>query len=153
MLEIMGALWRDGHVEYHGRHFDVPSVHAEPRPSHPIPVYVGGHSEAAIRRAAAHDGWMGLDFALDEIPALVARLSDARRALGREPTAFEIQLASRAPLTHERIDQLETMGVTALILPAWALLEGDHTTLEAKQDQMAAFASEHIAPRSSPERT
>ena len=145
MIEIMTSLWRDGSVEYHGEHYDFPLVHAEPRPSAPIPIYVGGHTEAAIRRSARCDGWMGLDFAVEHIPEVVAKVraaveKEGRRFAGAPDEAFEIILSPRAEPSRELYAQLGDMGVTGVILPAWALMEGDFSTVEAKRRQLEAFA-------------
>lgn len=140
MIEIMQRLWRDGSTEFHGRHFDFARVHAEPRPSHPIPLYVGGHTEAAIRRAARCDGWMGLDFELDAIPAVVERLRRARSEAGKSSAGFEIIVSSRGEPSRELHRRLEDMGITGVILPAWSLLPGDHRNVDAKRQQMERFA-------------
>ncbi|MBY0399230.1 TIGR03619 family F420-dependent LLM class oxidoreductase [Myxococcota bacterium] len=140
MIEIMRRLWRDGSAEYHGRYFDFERVHAEPRPGHPIPIWVGGHTEAAIRRAARSEGWMGLDFAVDEIPAVVERIRRARREEGRDSGPFEIILSPRTEPTTELYRRLEAMGVTGVILPAWSLMQGDYSSLDAKRRQMEGFA-------------
>jgi alkanesulfonate monooxygenase SsuD/methylene tetrahydromethanopterin reductase-like flavin-dependent oxidoreductase (luciferase family) len=53
-LEIMRHLWRGGPVEYHGRHFTLPRTESMVRPvprPHPR-IWIGGSSEAPIRRAA-----------------------------------------------------------------------------------------------------
>lgn len=141
MIEIMRALWETGEAEHHGRHYDFPRVHAEPRPPGPIPIWVGGHSEAAIRRAAGCDGWMGLDFGLDDVPPVIERLRSARREAGRDAASFEIILALRGALDAGSLARLESMGVTGVILPAWSLLEGDFSSLEAKRDQMERVAT------------
>lgn len=140
MIEIMQRLWRDGSAEYHGQHFDFARVHAEPRPAHPIPLYVGGHTEAAIRRAARLDGWMGLDFALDAIPAVVERIRRARAEAGQAAAPFEIILSPRAEPSRELYRRLEDAGVTGVILPAWSLMTGDHQSVDAKRRQMESFA-------------
>ncbi|MFO0690119.1 MAG: LLM class F420-dependent oxidoreductase [Myxococcota bacterium] len=142
MIEIMQRLWRDGSAEFHGRHYDFARVHAEPRPTHPIPLWVGGHTEAAIRRAARLDGWMGLDFAVDEIPAMVGRLRSARREAGREAEPFEIILSPRAEPSRALYRRLEDEGVTGVILPAWSLMSGDHRSVDAKRTQMERFAEQ-----------
>jgi probable F420-dependent oxidoreductase len=153
MIEILGALWRDGAAEYHGHHFDFPRVHAEPRPGHPIPIYVGGHTPAAVRRAGRCDGWMGLDFAVEDIPGVVAEVRKAveeegRRHAGAPDARFEIILSPRAEPSRALYEALEAMGVTGVILPAWSLMEGDFTTLDAKRRQLEAFAEAFIEGRS-----
>lgn len=145
MIEILRLLWRDGSAEFHGQHFDFPRVHAEPRPNHPIPLYVGGHTEVAIRRAARCDGWMGLDFAVDEIPAVVERIRRAldlekRRAATAPEAPFEIILSPRAEPSRDLYQRLGDMGVTGVILPAWALMQGDFTSIDSKRRQLEGFA-------------
>lgn len=145
MIEILTQLFTTGTAELHGRHFDFPRVYAEPRPGHPVPIYVGGHTDAAIRRAARTDGWMGLDFAIEEIPAVIARVRSAlaeeqRRFAGDPERAFEIILSPRAEPSRALYAQLEEMGVTGVILPAFSLLEGDYSTLEAKRARLEHFA-------------
>lgn len=144
MIEIMRQLWRDGSAELHGEHFDFPLVHAQPKPTHPIPLYAGGHTEAAIRRAARCDGWMGLDFEVDAIPAVVERIRRARReAVGPagDASGFEIILSPRAEPSTALYRRLEAMGVTGVILPAWSLMAGDYAGLDAKRRQMEQFAA------------
>ena len=51
-IEIIRGLLRGGYYEFHGDHFDVPSIKIAPVPATPVPILVGGHSEAALRRAA-----------------------------------------------------------------------------------------------------
>lgn len=145
MIDIMAQLFTTGTAELHGRHFDFPRVYAEPRPGHPVPLYVGGHTDAAIRRAARTDGWMGLDFAIEEIPDVISRVQGAlaaeqRRFAGDPESAFEIILSPRAEPSRALYAQLEEMGVTGVILPAFSLLEGDYSTLEAKRDRLERFA-------------
>lgn len=140
MLEILRSLFRDGRAEWHGEHFDFPLVHVEPTPREPVPIYIGGHSDAAIRRAARHDGWMGLDFERTEIPPLIERIRAAREAAGRAGEPFEIFLSLRGKLDRDAVEELEAMGVTALLLPAWALQRDGAASLAAKQDHMEATA-------------
>jgi probable F420-dependent oxidoreductase len=60
-LEAIRALWTRAPASYRGRFFAFADVVMEPRPvqvPHP-PIWVGGRSEAAVRRAARHgDGWL-----------------------------------------------------------------------------------------------
>jgi len=48
-------------VTFHGRFFDLDDAVIAPAPAEPIPIVVGGRSDAAIRRAARlGDGWLGI---------------------------------------------------------------------------------------------
>ena len=53
-----------------------------PSPTQPIPIYVGGLSEIAFRRAARHDGWVGDIYTLEEAAGHARRLPEIRAELG-----------------------------------------------------------------------
>ena len=55
MLELMRALWQPGWTEFDGEFYTTPRLEMEPTPPH-IPIYVGGLSDIALRRAARNDG-------------------------------------------------------------------------------------------------
>ena len=54
MIPALRALWNEGWVEHHGPHYDVGPLQMRPVPAEPVPIYVGGHSDAgaAARRRA-----------------------------------------------------------------------------------------------------
>jgi probable F420-dependent oxidoreductase len=79
ILEIMRRLWTEESVSFEGRHFRYHDVSIAPRPvQQPLPLWIGGHSPAAVRRTArVGTGWLaGL-----APPAQVAQLV---RAIRRE---------------------------------------------------------------------
>ncbi len=58
MIEIIRLILGGGMVEYHGKFFDFDKLQISPAPSEPMPIYVGGHTEPALKRAArVGDGW------------------------------------------------------------------------------------------------
>lgn len=58
-LAALKLLWTDEVAEFHGEYVDFGPVVASPRPPSPIPIYVGGPSRAAQRRAGRlGDGWL-----------------------------------------------------------------------------------------------
>jgi alkanesulfonate monooxygenase SsuD/methylene tetrahydromethanopterin reductase-like flavin-dependent oxidoreductase (luciferase family) len=58
MLKIIRALWTQVHVEYNGRFFKIKGC-IEPRPTHPIPVWLGGWGDLSLKRAATlGDAWV-----------------------------------------------------------------------------------------------
>jgi alkanesulfonate monooxygenase SsuD/methylene tetrahydromethanopterin reductase-like flavin-dependent oxidoreductase (luciferase family) len=80
---ILRGLAAGGYFEYHGKVFDLPPVKIAPVPPAPIPVLIGGHSDAALRRAARlGDGWMHGGGDPADLPGLLARLAGSapRRA-------------------------------------------------------------------------
>jgi probable F420-dependent oxidoreductase len=120
-LEVCRRLWTDDHIEYHGRFFDFDPVMFEPKPTqqpHP-PVLIGGESPAALRRAAQHDGWIGLDHTPDSATAAVARLHELRRAAGHEGRPFTVTVGGNVRGAAD-VDAFEAAGVDRLIVGPWA---------------------------------
>lgn len=52
------AAW-SGATEYQSEFFSFTGVRINPQPAAPIPIWIGGSSPGALRRAARSDGWMG----------------------------------------------------------------------------------------------
>jgi alkanesulfonate monooxygenase SsuD/methylene tetrahydromethanopterin reductase-like flavin-dependent oxidoreductase (luciferase family) len=60
MIPALRALWGGGWAEYHGEHYDFGPLTMEAAPTAPIPIWVGGDGEPALRRmVATGDGWIG----------------------------------------------------------------------------------------------
>src|SRR6188472_4617124 len=57
-IDIIRGLTSGEYFEFHGEFYDIPKTKMTPAPSQPIPILVGGHADAALRRAARLDGWM-----------------------------------------------------------------------------------------------
>ena len=57
-LEVLRALWAGERVEHRGAHYTVDGVTLAPLPvQEPLPIWIGGNSGPALRRAARYDGW------------------------------------------------------------------------------------------------
>jgi probable F420-dependent oxidoreductase len=57
-LEVLRLLWSGERVDHHGRHYTVDGVTLRPRPVQDrLPIWIGGNSTRALRRAARFDGW------------------------------------------------------------------------------------------------
>ena len=69
-LAAMIELWTSERPEFHGNYVQFDSIAFEPKPTqqpHP-PIWIGGNSRAAMRRAARHDGWFPWLITADELP-------------------------------------------------------------------------------------
>ena len=88
MLDVIRTLWTGEVVEHHGAHYDLPPLEVQPVPSEPVPVWVGGTSDAALRRAARNDGWISDLHTTDELRAIRARIDGFRREYGRDHLPF-----------------------------------------------------------------
>jgi probable F420-dependent oxidoreductase len=102
-LRFMRATWTTDPVTFEGRYVSVRGVHALPKPAGGIPVWIGGHTDAAVRRAAVlGDGWHpialrppGLLFP-DAYAKRVQQIHAWAREAGRDPAS--ITLSVRVPM-------------------------------------------------------
>ncbi len=135
MIEALRVVWRDGWVEHHGIHYDIGPIQMAPAPTEPIPIWCGGYSEAALRRATERcDGWIGVARTTDHGRAMVAELLRRRSASVRSEIPFEIILSLPDPVTLDLAQEWEAEGVTGLICRPWAdALRSDVGDLAAQQ--------------------
>ncbi|MEU9225956.1 TIGR03619 family F420-dependent LLM class oxidoreductase [Streptomyces massasporeus] len=77
---LRAALGPDEFPEHHGKLYDFEGLGQRPRPAQDrVPVWVGGSSPAAVRRAALKgDGWLPQGDPRDRLPAQIARIRELR---------------------------------------------------------------------------
>jgi probable F420-dependent oxidoreductase len=143
-LEVLAALFEGGMVEYHGEFYDFPPLQMSPVPEKRVPILVGGHSEAAFRRAARHDGWIGSHYDAADVRGHLERFEKVRAELGRSGSTQAV-VALNHEVGLDELHALEDAGVTGVIqMPL--LYEGQPTSsFEAKRNAMERFANDTIA--------
>jgi probable F420-dependent oxidoreductase len=147
-LAIIRGLSAGGYFEYHGQIFDFGPVKIAPVPSEPIPVLIGGHGDAALRRAArVGDGWLHGGGDLAELTRLLARLGEFRRREGTAGRPFEVHVISADAYRADGVRRLEEQGVTdAIVGFRWPYQAGPDTEpLAEKIGQLRRFAEDVIA--------
>ena len=147
-LAIVRGLSAGGYFEYHGKIFDVPPIKLAPVPSAPVPVLVGGHGEAALRRAAeSGDGWLHGGGKPADLPGLLARLTELRTDYGTAGRPFEVVVISADAYSVDGIKRLEEQGVTEVIVGfRWPYHVGPDTeALQPKLDSLRRYADDVIA--------
>ncbi|MFD5911962.1 TIGR03619 family F420-dependent LLM class oxidoreductase [Streptomyces massasporeus] len=77
---LRAALGPDEFPEHHGKLYDFEGLGQRPRPAQDrVPVWVGGSSPPAVRRAALKgDGWLPQGDPRDRLPAQIARIRELR---------------------------------------------------------------------------
>jgi probable F420-dependent oxidoreductase len=161
-LRVFKALWTEDAPRYAGKHVQVSGIGFQPKPvqkPHP-PIWIGGHSNPALRRAAAlGDGWMPIGLRPppvlepDEMAAKIAGLRALIRHAGRPeeavtisftaPIAFVDASGTARPLLSGRSEEIaadlrtyQALGVRNFNLN----LPG--TTIDEQQEAMERFARE-----------
>jgi alkanesulfonate monooxygenase SsuD/methylene tetrahydromethanopterin reductase-like flavin-dependent oxidoreductase (luciferase family) len=71
-LAVLDRFWSGEMVTHHGQHYDVENVSLAPLPfQRPrIPIWIGGESPPALRRAARWDGWLAPTTSPDGTPIM-----------------------------------------------------------------------------------
>lgn len=90
-IRVMRALWTEDRPRFDGRWVTLPEVVFGPRPAAPPPLWVGGNSSRALRRAALlGDGWLpiwhaptGRGFTPEALRARAAEMAEMRARAGR----------------------------------------------------------------------
>lgn len=121
MLPALRALWTGKLVEHHGTYFDFAPSQISPVPARPVPVYVGGDSEAALRRAARLcDGWIGNRvYRPEDLFELLDRMRELLRSYGREPGDLDVIAAVAARPDADLYRRLTERGVTGVLCAPW----------------------------------
>jgi probable F420-dependent oxidoreductase len=147
MIEILRLLWRGGMTEYHGQHFDFDRLEISPAPTESIPIWIGGHSNAALRRAARiGDGWIGTGCAPEEIPKILGSLHELRSNAGREDMRFETRVSLTAMPDRDLYRRVEDQGLTGVVHWPFKYLLGPSSSIEQKRTAMERYAEDIIVP-------
>jgi probable F420-dependent oxidoreductase len=146
-IDVLRGLMGGDYFEYHGDVFDIPSIKLCPVPTKPVPILIGGHHDAALRRAArVGDGWLHGGGDPEDLPGLLARLTEFRREYGTLDKDFEIHVISLDAYSPDGIEKLEELGVTDVIVGFRYPYEvgPDTETLQTKIDNLRRFSDDVI---------
>jgi alkanesulfonate monooxygenase SsuD/methylene tetrahydromethanopterin reductase-like flavin-dependent oxidoreductase (luciferase family) len=145
-IEIIRGLTTGDYFEFHGEFYDIPKTKMTPAPTQPIPILIGGHADAALRRAARADGWMHGGGDPDELDRLIKRVKQLREEEGRTGP-FEIHVISVDGFTLDGVKRLEDKVVTDVIVGFRIpyIMGTDTEPLDTKIRNLEKFAENVIA--------
>ncbi len=138
IIDLMRALWSPGWVEFDGEFYPTPPLEMEPTPP-PIPVYAGGLSDAALRRAARNDGWIGDLISTDQAIESVGRVRELRAEAGLTMDDFTVITPLTDAYTAAHYQRAADAGITGIITMPWMFYGGPDATLAEKVDGMRRF--------------
>jgi probable F420-dependent oxidoreductase len=145
MLEVMRILWSGERVEYEGEFYRFDRLKLTPPfPPSPIPVWVGGISDLALRRAARNDGWLSDLQTSSEILECVNRVQGYRRELNRDG-AFDVMASAKDAADVDGYRRLGEGGVTHVLTMPWIFYHGLTEDVEEKVDGIKRFAEDVIS--------
>ena len=146
LMAVVRKLFTGKMVEHHGEFYDFAPVQMSPVPTRVPAILVGGHSPVALRRAAASDGWLGVNYDLESVFSILEILRENRRELGREKDPFDAALALNTTPELDDLRRLEDGGVTMILNPPALRSSGEMTSLDEKRENLEAFAARFIEP-------
>ena len=153
-IEVLRKLWTGRSVDHKGEFFEFAGALMSPKPSGSVPVWSGGASKAALRRAARNDGWLGVPLMVDPLIETIENLHAKREEMGKSHEDFDICCSLIQPLTVEVEAQLEELGAhNNMVLPwvvtpwgraPWLRDGEDVASLAVKKLAMERFANKVI---------
>ena len=143
-IDILREIWSTGRL--HARDavgLSLPELTMNPVPPEPIPVLVGGESDAARNRAARKgDGFMSLPHSFDDLLAVIGDVRRRVSELGRDVSSFLINARCSEAWDLAGFHRLADAGVTSVNVSLWPL----GATMAEKLAKIDQFQEEILGP-------
>ena len=139
-LAIFKCLWTQAEPEFHGRFHSFDGIQFYPKPVQKphIPIWVGGHSRRAIRRAVSYgDAWHPTRQTPEYVAGLLPYLRQQAEEAGRDP--HEITISLKRSLHFADLGVAEGGGVRtggALVGTTQQVIDDAHRCRELGIDQL-----------------
>jgi len=117
-LELVMRLWTASPARYDGKHFQIADCRLDPKPIQKphVPIIVGGHSNAALKRAAKYGaGWYGFAIRPEQAAEVLARLDRELQARGRGRRDFEVIVTPPYRISADEIRAFAELGVDRVV--------------------------------------
>lgn len=111
-IEVLRASWAEKPVAFHGETLDFEEVLVAPKPAQDrIPIYLGGHTERAVRRAARiADGFFPLAVRGEQLRSLIGVLRATASQEGRQ-----VEVTAEAPRDAAEARVIRDLGVERVL--------------------------------------
>lgn len=125
-IEVMRTLWTNDEADFHGELTSFKRAVSRPKPTNgTVPIIIGGHSDAAARRAGRlGDGFFPGKGSNERLRELITIMRDAAREAGRDPDAIELTTGGAAAFAPDPPAALraleEDLGVDRVVIPPLA---------------------------------
>lgn len=145
-IDIVRGLSAGGYFEFHGEFYDLAPVKLNPVPTKPLPILIGGHSDAAFRRAALNDGFMYAGGGYDQLVPMLEAINGYRKEAGTADKPFRVFATEIGQVTVDSVRRMADLGVTDMpvVFRNVYAVEEDTQPLQEKIDSYARFADEVI---------
>lgn len=141
-IDVMRILWTHTKASHRGEFVQFEECISMPRPVNgTVPITVGGHTDAAARRAGLRgDAFFPGSASAEEIAMLTAVMHDAASTAGRDGSAipvYAMAIGKPGDAMYARIEELAAVGVSQVIVPTYR----PEVLADIGQDLAARFSS------------
>jgi probable F420-dependent oxidoreductase len=116
-IAIIRAAMSGPYFEFHSQNYDIGPIKLNPVPDRPVPILYGGHSKAALARAARLcDGWISANADTDALKAMIGELNALRERYGTlSRPDYEIHVMDVTASTTDDYRRLADLGATDMV--------------------------------------
>ena len=144
-ITVLRKLWRGGMVEHHGEFYDFDPLQISPLPTRRVPLWGGGTSDPALRRAATQlDGWASEIQTRAELRETTGKLHAWRAGSDLAGEPLGICAAVKDALTADHHREMADLGVTQLITVPWLQYGIVDDDVEKKCEGIRRFSDDFI---------
>lgn len=154
-IRLLRSYWSDSQIDFDGEFYTSTAMAMEPKPAQEggPPIWIGGGSQAALRRTAElGDGWMGSALIDDDaIAAALSTIREKAESFDRDPDEIGLQMMLQPPPTraedkayyadHDQVVAravaLGEMGFEWVSLNATAIFQAGARSVDAMIDELA----------------
>jgi probable F420-dependent oxidoreductase len=136
-IAMMKAVWSQDPVSFPAKWIPskLENMSTQPLPAKPIPIWIGGSSGPAVKRALRNDGWHGSRVAADQAAGWVKRLRAERPG---EDFTISVRLACNASTVAGAVDTLKAYADAGI----------QHVLIAPEDRDLDAYLSTAAAVRS-----
>jgi len=144
-LEVLKLLWTQELASYEGVHLTLPPCRMDPKPVQKphLPIIVGGHSAAGLRRAAKYgDGWYGFQMDVAATAEMISKMASELSKHNRHLADFRIIITPPYSVTPEMVRAYRDLGVDELVLH---LGNQKHERVESRLAELEPVLAANVA--------
>lgn len=140
-IELIRKIWSGEVVEHDGKHYTLDRVALLPKPIQEpqIPIWVGGHSKPALRRASKYDGWADggpapsvelPGMTSQELKASITYIKKNRKEKNPIDIVYTAELPEYSQQLGDMIRKLQQIGITWVLESIHGMRYSDKEALE-----------------------
>ncbi|MCW4027443.1 MAG: TIGR03619 family F420-dependent LLM class oxidoreductase [Candidatus Bathyarchaeota archaeon] len=140
-IELIRKIWSGEVVEHDGKHYTLDRVALLPKPIQEpqIPIWVGGHSKPALRRASKYDGWADggpapsvelPGMTSQELKASITYIKKNREEKNPIDIVYTAELPEDSQQLRDMIRKLQQIGITWVLESIHGMRYSDKKALE-----------------------